>query len=310
MCPICHDTSSPEILTRVSLGSDTCYELVECPGCGVRRLSPLPSVEELKALYPPQYYGHDWYKQQGWGAAFARVVLKHRAAGRFLDVGCGVGFFLDGVRRGAGWEVCGVEFAASAVEFARERLGLDVRHGELSEARFPEHYFDYIQVRNVLEHVRDPLALLKECRRILKPGGSFLLAVPNGAVDSLGLINYSRSERRVPFSKSGHVFFFPRRTLLRMFEEAGLTVAKSRTYGIRRGLASLGYWPRMKDWKSPYAAREAADDNHADGGGIVLPPGKNRPEAYYLYRFLSMQMRMLPGMRSFGLDFELILKPT
>lgn len=306
MCPICQNGTEPKVLCQATLGCNTQYELVECQNCGTRHLLPLPSLEQLQKLYCPQYYGSDWYKQQGWGMAFAKIVLRHRTAGRFLDVGCGLGFFVDSIREHAGWEVFGVEYAAPAVDFARDKLGLDVRQGELPDAHFPDKFFDYIQIRNVLEHVTDPMTLLKECRRILNDDGVLHLFVPNGRVDSLDLINFYQSEGKAGFSKSGHLFFFPKRTLLWMFEEAGFEVKRSRTYGIRRGLASLGYWPRLKDWKRYYVAE--ADDSVGGGTRIILPPKKNRPDVYYIYRLVRMNLRMLPRMHGFGLDYEVLLR--
>lgn len=308
-CPVCRGPVETNVLCRATLGPGTGeYDLAECPACGVRFLDPLPQVEHLQKFYGNQYYGTDWYKQRGWGMAFAKSALRDLPPGRFLDIGCGLGFFMESVRRHAGWEVYGVEFGAGAVEFARRELGLDVRRGSLEEAGFGESFFDYIQIRNVLEHVTDPVALLRECRRILKPGGTFHLFVPNGAVDSLDLIRFEREEGRAGVSKSGHLFFFPRRTLLRMFDETGFRVERARTYGIRRGLGSLGLWPRAaRKWKRGY---DPKDEPPAPGQPeITLPPEKRRPDAYYRYRQLRMNLRMLPGLREFGLDYELILRP-
>jgi hypothetical protein len=123
----------------------------------------------------------------------------------------------------------------------------------------------------------------------------------------LDLLKFYQRQGQAPFSKSGHLFFFSKRTLLWMFDQAGLKVERSRTYGIRRGLATLGLWPRLKDWKRHYAPRP---NNHRNGDSvIVLPPDKHRPAAYYTYRMIGMDLRMLPGMREFGLDYDLSLTP-
>lgn len=306
-CPICQSGAKAEPLCKVNLGFAADYDLVECPGCGVRRLDPLPGVEELSQFYASKDYGQDWYKQQGLGMAFAKSLLRYKAAGRFLDVGCGQGFFLDGIRKHSGWQVQGTEFTPALADFAARELGLDVRHGELSDVSFPGAHFDYIHISNVLEHVREPVGLLRECRRIIKPDGVLHLRVPNGSVDSLNLIKYFRSERRPALSPSGHLFFFPRRTLLRMFEESGFEVASSRTYGIRRGLRSLGLYPQKRNWKKSYLAGEPPRGRQ--NGGPVLTARKNRPDVYYRYRFLQFRLKMLPGMRGFGLDYLLLLRP-
>lgn len=305
-CPICRSETEPAVLGKASLGGNTRFDFAECRGCATRYLWPLPSAEQLQKLYVASYYGGDWYKQKGWASAFARHVLARKPPGKFLDVGCGLGFFIMGIKQNSNWEVYGVEFAAAAVDFARNELGLDVRRGELVDVGYPDAFFDYIQVHNVLEHVRDPMTLLKECRRILKPSGVINLRVPNGRVDSLNLLRFFKRSGQASFSKSGHIFFFPKETILRMVEEAGLFIAQSRTYGIRRGLASLGLWPRLKNWKKHYAPRP--HDQTEGELAIRLPPEKNRPSFYYAYRMISMKVRMLPGMREFGLDYELLLK--
>lgn len=307
MCKICQSEIEPKVLGKATLVGDSQFDFVVCPNCGTGYLTPAPSPEQLQALYGPDNFGSDWFKQRGRGKAFAKLVLAKKAPGKFLDVGCGLGFFLEGIQKHSTWDVYGVEIAAKAADFARDKLGLDVHQGELADVRYPDGFFDYIQLHNVLEHVRDPMTLLKECRRILKVDGILNLRVPNGRVDSLDLLKFYQRQGEPPFSKSGHLFFFTKQTLLWMFDEAGLKVERSRTYGIRRGLARLGLWPRLKDWRRHYAQRP---NNHQNGDGvIVLAPDKRRPSAYYTYRMIRMDLRMLPGMREFGLDYELFLTP-
>jgi SAM-dependent methyltransferase len=307
MCKICQSKIAPKVLGKATLGGESQFDFVVCPNCGTGYLSPAPSSEQLQELYGPDNFGSDWYKQRGRGRAFAKLVLGRKAPGKFLDVGCGLGFFLEGIKKHSKWDVYGVEIAAKAANFAKDKLGLDVHQGELADVHYPDSFFDYIQLHNVLEHVRDPMTLLKECRRILKTDGILDLRVPNGRVDSLDLLKFYRRQGEPPFSKSGHLFFFSKQTLLWMVDEAGFRVERSRTYGIRRGLASLGLWPRLKDWKRHYAQRP---DNHRNGDSVImLAPDKHRPSAYYAYRMIGMDLRMLPGMHEFGLDYELFLTP-
>lgn len=60
--------------------------------------------------------------------------------------------FLDHMRR-LGWDASGVELDSEAVSVAREKFGLEVFHGYLEEAKFPDGSFDAITVNHVIEHV-------------------------------------------------------------------------------------------------------------------------------------------------------------
>ncbi|HKP47843.1 MAG TPA: class I SAM-dependent methyltransferase [Pyrinomonadaceae bacterium] len=305
ICPICRTDVQPEKLAEATLGDADVFDLVECVRCKTRYMSPLPSVDQLKRFYQPQYYGADWFKQRGLGRALAQLELNRLPPGNFLDIGCGLGFFIDGIRSNSNWRVYGVELTAPAVEFATRELKLDVSTGEMSKLEYPDQFFDYIQMHNVLEHVRDPMGLLRECRRILKPSGKLYLRVPNGTIDSRNLLKFFGDRNEAPFSKSGHLYFFPKSALVWMFDQVGLEIQDASTYGIRRGLAALGLWPQFRDWKRHYVAKPFS----SNGGKprIELPPEKPRPNLYYRYRMVRMNSRMLSGMRDFGLDYQFVL---
>ncbi len=111
-----------------------------------------------------------------------KLRLPWTGEGRLLDVGCGSGMFLL-YMRALGWQVVGVDIDAQAVEACRQ-VGLTAYAGTLEEQRFPEASFDAITMSHVIEHISDPLRLLQECYRILKPGGYLGIVTPNW--ESLG----------------------------------------------------------------------------------------------------------------------------
>jgi len=96
-----------------------------------------------------------------------------------LDVGCGAGERLEQMR-GLGWTVSGLDFDEKAVGVAKAR-GLDVSCGTIPGIWFPPETFDVVTMNHVIEHVPDPIELLKECYRILKPGGKVVLTTPNSS---------------------------------------------------------------------------------------------------------------------------------
>ena len=71
-----------------------------------------------------------------------------------------------------------MELDPGGVATARAR-GVPVYQGQLADAKFPDNHFDAVHSAHVIEHVYDPVALLRECFRILKPGGKLVIITPN-----------------------------------------------------------------------------------------------------------------------------------
>jgi len=262
---------------------------------------PLPTVEILNRFYSATYYDFRRWPGEAGGRWFGRKLKKIGPTGRFLDVGCATGFFLNGLGQSTEWEVHGVEFSQEAVAYARQELGLDVQQGDLQDAAFPDGFFDYVHVNNVLEHVLDPVGMLAECHRILRPGGHLFLAVPNGINDSRNLIDFFGSESIPARSPSGHIFFFPARTLLMLFDRFGFTVRSQRTGSIKRGLRNAGLLPKKKNWKEAYVL--PAEEQDAVGQGVVVQEEKKKSDFYYRYRNFSADLSNFSGLHDFGLDF-------
>jgi 2-polyprenyl-3-methyl-5-hydroxy-6-metoxy-1,4-benzoquinol methylase len=147
----------------------------------------------LGNAYLAQKYGYRGDHRRAWqrvlglalylhpgGRANADFSVMHLPAalrGRLLDVGCGSGMLLERMRA-LGWEVEGADVDASAVENAR-RKGLNVHLGDLEGCRFPDASFQVVTMSHVIEHVKDPQRLLRECHRVLKPSGRLVLITPN-----------------------------------------------------------------------------------------------------------------------------------
>lgn len=105
------------------------------------------------------------------------MELRFREGGRVLDVGFGTGWLLRELDA-LGWDVEGVDFDPRAVATAR-RLGLTVKLGSLEDQDYSAESFDAITMKHVIEHLTDPSTSLRECRRLLRPGGMLALRTPN-----------------------------------------------------------------------------------------------------------------------------------
>jgi SAM-dependent methyltransferase len=203
--------------------------LVRCRHCGLVYVNPRPVAEETdyeEAFFLQEYkdvYGVDYLADRENISRIARarleVIERYRPGGKLLDVGCAAGFLLDEARR-RGWEPRGVEISRFASAHARQALDLDVFTGSLEAAKFPDQEFDVVVLYFVLEHLRDPLSLLQEIGRVLKPGGLLSVAVPNIAGLYFRLNQDAWIAERV--RHQSHFYEFSPRTLRRMLARAGM----------------------------------------------------------------------------------------
>ncbi len=214
--------------------------LVRCQNCGLVYVSPRPDPNELYALYGETYFHNDESGVVGYSNYIAdegnirqtanrrlNLLERYVQPGRMLDVGCAVGFFLD-VARQHGWQVEGLDVSNFAVEYARERFGLSTRTGSFTGLEFAPDSFDLVTMWDVIEHVPDPKAYIHKAAAVLRSGGVLALATPD--IDSLPAkltgkrwVGYKLSEE--------HVYYFSRRTLAQMLNEAGFEVLDARHVG-------------------------------------------------------------------------------
>jgi SAM-dependent methyltransferase len=131
-----------------------------------------------------------------------------------LDIGCGNGAWLD-VLRAAGCEVAGVEPDPKAAEIARSH-GIEVR-ARISDWIADARSFDHLTLHHVIEHVHEPMELLRCCRLLLRPGGSLFIDTPN--IDSEGHHLYGCDWRGLEPPR--HLILFTRDALARAVSDAG-----------------------------------------------------------------------------------------
>lgn len=144
--------------------------------------------------------------------------------GRLLDVGCGNGQVASTLA-GLGWNVVGLEPDPVPARLARERYGLEVIEGTLEEAQLAPESFDAITMHHVLEHLVDPLTALRECWRVLRPGGRLVVVTPNIA----SLAHRWFGDSWLYLDPPRHLIIFSRAALAEMAARAGFMVTGQRT---------------------------------------------------------------------------------
>jgi len=144
-------------------------------------------------------------------APWQRLVRAHLPAldgQRVLEIGCGRGGFAAALAREKGARVVGADFSRTAIALAAahrrattvERLDLLV--ADIGAIPHPEGAFDAVISCETVEHVPDPRRAVRECARVLRPGGRLYLTTPN----YLGVMGVYRAYRRLtgrPFTEVG-----------------------------------------------------------------------------------------------------------
>jgi SAM-dependent methyltransferase len=180
-------------------------------------LEGVPAWQRLMAVpVPLAAYWRDQIR-------FSVMAVPYRRRGRLLDVGCGVGDLLAQMTQ-LGWQAEGVEIDPAVIEVCRAR-GLTVHKGTLYAQHFPDNHFDAVTAKHVVEHMHDPCAFLRECARILKPGGQLVMLTPN--LDSLGHQKFRAAWMALEAPR--HLVIFTRASLQDAAARSGLRVVRAFT---------------------------------------------------------------------------------
>jgi SAM-dependent methyltransferase len=225
-CPLCGSRKHVQLFTKHG------FRFVRCADCRLVFVNPRLEEEAVLEEYRTAVTNDLWFdvltserQQELDRAKFGEVLdALDPYRGRLLDVGCSIGLFLH-LAGQRGWEGIGLEPAPRAREHAREVYGLDVRPEPLAEAGFADGSFDAVALLSVLEHATDPLVLLRECARVLRPGGALYVIVPN--VESLACRVLGEQART--FDGRNHLVYFSATTLADALYRTGFDVRRTNT---------------------------------------------------------------------------------
>jgi SAM-dependent methyltransferase len=199
------------------------------------------------------YFDHPRPQMRAFVPANARVIL---------DVGCGAGGFAAGLREerrreGHELEIWGLELDPAAAEVAGGVLDR-VLQGPAEELviRLPEAHFDCVCCNDVLEHLAWPDRVLRDLRRVLKPGGVVVASIPNvryfGNVWDL-VVRGAWSYTDEGILDRTHLRFYTRASTADLFAAGGYRLLRQEginpTHGWRFrvvNVLSLGRWRDMR----------------------------------------------------------------
>ena len=254
-----HITGDPQHNCATELGFSSAI-VASCLECGFMFKTLRPSVAYLQKYYSGSGEGYleslaeDQPKiREDFRAARSLLRKVFPTGGKILDIGCASGFFLESL--GDTWRRSGVELFHFAAEQARRRGGVFVHEGDLISAKFEPQSFDAVCSFDVLEHLPDPMPMLREARRILRQGGSLVLGTANSRSITARLSGSRWTYVCIP----EHISFFNPNSLKTGLRSAGFSefTFKRIHHGERSRLTAVG-WIRAvgKNWAIEYFGKD------------------------------------------------------
>jgi GT2 family glycosyltransferase/tetratricopeptide (TPR) repeat protein/2-polyprenyl-3-methyl-5-hydroxy-6-metoxy-1,4-benzoquinol methylase len=179
-----------------------------------------PQAIVAKAQAETSGYDHSYFE-------FDRpelVAMVPPDAREILDIGCGAGRLGRAIKHRQNARVRGIEYSPDAAQAARACLD-EVHQGDIEgmESPFAEDMFDAIVCGDVLEHLRDPVAVLRKVRSWLRPTGRLIASIPNVRHHSVirSLLAGNWTYEPAGLLDRTHLRFFTRREIEKMFFRAG-----------------------------------------------------------------------------------------
>lgn len=224
------------------------FSLLRCKRCKLEFISPLLNEGELSKYYPKQdYYSFKekdvlnrmyhklsvyFYSKKNplvWILVYPFKSLLYTyyidKGKRLLEIGCGRGMQLELYNK-EGMETYGLEPYGPELTERERKLG--IARTNIKDARFPNGYFDYIVMKEVLEHIPNQKEALRKCHELLKPHGKLIIVVQNtkslwGKVFGRNWIGYD-----VP----RHLYNYNTKNIAYFLKRNGFKVINVRSYDI------------------------------------------------------------------------------
>ena len=171
--------------------------------------------------------------------AVLSLIEKNRHE-KMLDIGCNNGFFLSKAKSYTGIKnIFGTDISLRLIEKCRCLFPENLNNFSVQNIdagfNFPDNFFDLITMIAVLEHVFDPINAVREIQRILKPGGIFIVEVPNIAFISYRLNLFFGIRPRTSWGygwDGGHLSYFTKKDLKKALGENGFKIIETTGSGI------------------------------------------------------------------------------
>lgn len=223
------------------------YYYYRCPSCSLVSTYPLPNSATIINHYRGKFKEGNYQLLNKYSKEYRRIYmgfikilengLKSQAFTTFkglkvLDMGCFTGEFLKLLQE-KGADVYGIELQEEAVKIATKKLPGRVFKVDVSHEALPDMKYDVITLLGVIEHVTDPIKLLKKSTDLLKKEGILMIQTPN----SNSYFAKIMGKLWPPYSPVEHIHLFSKESLRFTLVKLGFTNITSRTHWKRLPVA-------------------------------------------------------------------------
>jgi 2-polyprenyl-3-methyl-5-hydroxy-6-metoxy-1,4-benzoquinol methylase len=213
--------------------SNEYFELKKNSKYGFLETTPLPDISKLSKYYETEeYISHTDAKRNLFEKVYHLVreyaiknkidlINKEQEKGKLLDVGCGTGDFLFAAKNN-GWNVTGIEPNKNARKIANKK-NTNTIFNTIKLESLPSNSFDVITLWHVLEHLPNLEKQIEVFKKLLKPNGTIIIAVPNyNSFDA----NYYK-EYWAAYDVPRHLWHFSQNSIKNLFEKFQIKLNKT-----------------------------------------------------------------------------------
>ena len=210
------------------------FNIFRCSHCGLYFVNPRIDKKHILELYDSSYFhGENWDDKTDYYSNYSNKARFHelevlycsqyeqmrRFIGRdnltIVDVGCGLGFFSCLVQaKFPGAKITSIDISPEAVNHLKQK-GVNAILGDFLDVDLQNELFDVVYMREVLEHLYEPLSYIRKVKRLLKRGGLFFYTTGNtDQIDDMKSWGYVRP--------AGHINYFNLSSIRELFRRSGL----------------------------------------------------------------------------------------
>tara|TARA_B100000945_G_scaffold319145_1_gene325715 strand:+ start:1688 stop:2614 length:927 start_codon:yes stop_codon:yes gene_type:complete len=217
-------------------GSKNEYDAINCNECGFSHVIPIPTESFLSEYYKDSFVKNrpkGFYEKMESDIPWLDIFYNEKydlfekylkkKSPSILDVGSGLGFFLQ-CGKNRGWDILGVEASIESYNYCIDN-GLKIVNQYLDDKNYKKlGSFDVVHMHEVIEHLPDPIKIIRTAKEMLKPNGLLCIASPNDFNPLQNAFVNKKNSFKWWISPPEHINYFNFNSMKKVLEDNGFNV--------------------------------------------------------------------------------------